>query len=283
MLLCLSELQPLGSHEVGGACRNLAETEGAFQVQGISPTEFTRGSGIAVDGVDSLAAFLASGRRLEVSLRDNLFTFRAPFAEFPAKLVAYDADERVVGIQALPGPHKLRPCPPAVFARSVSELPPPRPYELIDLGARTINGHQILGKDAAEVIAALGRPARIRHPSDTDHSSVTELRYGSGDADFAVLVQFGIRGERRVATSVVVQSPSTVDAELGHILRMQPQRLEKEILGAYGSRYEPKVAYGSIPAQPCTARLNARGIRRQLAFGLSPYRPSRPFVIFGWQ
>lgn len=282
-VLCLHEFQPLGSHEVGGSCFNVDDGQGPIHVGGISPTEFTRVSGVALDGVDSLTVFLASGRRLGVSLRDNVFSFQAPFAEFPGKIVAYDARRRVVGLHPLPGPRRLRPCPRASFVRKVSELPPPQPYEQIDLGARTVNGQQILGRTAADVMTSLGQPARIRYPSDTDRSSITELRYGSSGADFSLLVQFGMRGGRRVATFVVIQGPSTVDARLGHILRIQPARLEQRIRARLAAIYDPDVKYGSIPARPCTGSFRARGIRRQLTFGLSPYRPSRPFVFLGWQ
>jgi hypothetical protein len=92
-----------------------------------------------------------------------------------------------------------------------------------------------------------------------------------------------MRCGRRVATFVAIQGPSTVDARLGHILRIQPARLEQRIRARLGALYEPDFRYGSIPARPCTAAFKARGVRRQLTFGLSPYRASRPFVFFRWQ
>ena len=64
--------------------------------------QFVRIAGVAADGVQRVVVFLADGQRQRADLRDNLFTTLISTAEFPAKVVAYDARGRVVGIQTPP-------------------------------------------------------------------------------------------------------------------------------------------------------------------------------------
>lgn len=64
--------------------------------------QFVRFSGVAADGVKRIVVFLADGQRQQAALRDNLFTVLVAGAEFPARLVAYDAAGRIVGIQTPP-------------------------------------------------------------------------------------------------------------------------------------------------------------------------------------
>lgn len=56
-------------------------------------------AGLAADGVTRMELFLATGDRRPVPLRDNAFAIRAPRAKFPVRVVAYDADGLVVGVQ----------------------------------------------------------------------------------------------------------------------------------------------------------------------------------------
>jgi len=64
--------------------------------------QFARFSGAVADGVRRIVIFLADGQRQKVTLRDNLFTVLVASAELPARLVAYDAAGRIVGIQTPP-------------------------------------------------------------------------------------------------------------------------------------------------------------------------------------
>jgi hypothetical protein len=59
--------------------------------------------GIASDDVARLELFLGTGDRHRVPLRDNVFATRVRRASFPARLVAYDAAGRVIGIQVSSG------------------------------------------------------------------------------------------------------------------------------------------------------------------------------------
>ena len=43
--------------------------------------------------------FTATGDRIPVPLRDNAYLIEVAFARFPAKVVAYDAEGRVIGIE----------------------------------------------------------------------------------------------------------------------------------------------------------------------------------------
>jgi len=64
--------------------------------------QFVRFSGAAADGVRRIVVFLADGQRQEAALRDNLFTVLVAAAEFPARLVAYDAAGRIIGVETPP-------------------------------------------------------------------------------------------------------------------------------------------------------------------------------------
>jgi hypothetical protein len=61
---------------------------------------FVRIAGAAADGVRRVVVFLNDGQRQQAFLRDNLFTALVAAAQFPARVVAYDASGRVVGIIA---------------------------------------------------------------------------------------------------------------------------------------------------------------------------------------
>jgi hypothetical protein len=59
---------------------------------------FATVSGVASDDVARLDALLADGQRAEVPLVDNVFLVDLPRANLPARLVAYDEEDRVIGV-----------------------------------------------------------------------------------------------------------------------------------------------------------------------------------------
>ncbi len=61
--------------------------------------QFATFAGLASDDVARMEIFTATGNRLPVPLRDNAFLIEVALARFPAKLVAYDAEGRVIGIE----------------------------------------------------------------------------------------------------------------------------------------------------------------------------------------
>jgi hypothetical protein len=66
-------------------------------------SQFVTAAGIATDEVARLELFLGNGERREVALRDNAFVVRAARAKFPARIVAYDAAGRVIGVHTSRG------------------------------------------------------------------------------------------------------------------------------------------------------------------------------------
>ena len=56
-------------------------------------------NGLASDDVASIVAFLANGQTMKVPLRDNTFLVDVARSKIPVRLVAYDAQGRVIGIQ----------------------------------------------------------------------------------------------------------------------------------------------------------------------------------------
>ena len=55
-------------------------------------------SGVASDDVARIDALLADGQRAEVPLVDNVFLIDLPLANLPARLVAYDEEDRVIWV-----------------------------------------------------------------------------------------------------------------------------------------------------------------------------------------
>ena len=58
--------------------------------------------GLASDDVARMEAFLASGERIPVPLHDNVFRLGVARFRFPIRVVAYDSEDRVIGIRAEP-------------------------------------------------------------------------------------------------------------------------------------------------------------------------------------
>jgi hypothetical protein len=62
------------------------------------------------------------------------------------------------------------------------------------------------------------------------------------------------------------------------VLRLQPEALQRRLAAQYGGRYRLAVAYGSEPERGCSASFTAAGGAVELAFGVDPRHPSRPFL-----
>ena len=61
--------------------------------------QFATFAGLASDDVARMEIFTATGDRIPVPLRDNAYLIEVALARFPAKVVAYDAEGRVIGIE----------------------------------------------------------------------------------------------------------------------------------------------------------------------------------------
>ena len=59
--------------------------------------------GLVSDDVARIEVFLGTGVHWQAPLRDNATIFRIPRAKFPARVVAYDRDGRVIGVQTIQG------------------------------------------------------------------------------------------------------------------------------------------------------------------------------------
>lgn len=64
--------------------------------------QFATFAGLASDDVARLELFTARGDRIPVALRDNVYLAEIALARFPVKLVAYDREGRVIGIEETP-------------------------------------------------------------------------------------------------------------------------------------------------------------------------------------
>ena len=98
---CFVWLWPLVKGTGSYGCM-LASVTGALPIfgAGVGADQFPLMSGLAADEVASLELFFPNGAHEDVPLTDNVYAFQAPLA-VPTKLVAYDAQHRVVGIYML--------------------------------------------------------------------------------------------------------------------------------------------------------------------------------------
>ena len=100
---CLATLWPLSERPSGALCVP-SERIGGLLVQPASAipfdAQFPVYYGLVADGVESLELYLSSGARATIPIVDNVFALQAPVAD-PPKLVAYDAEHRVVAIEVI--------------------------------------------------------------------------------------------------------------------------------------------------------------------------------------
>jgi hypothetical protein len=85
--------------------------------------QFATFSGVASDEVVRLELYTATGDRIDVPLRDNAYLTEVSLARLPAKLVAYDSEGRVIGIEETPageGPARPYGKPIVELERSVT-------------------------------------------------------------------------------------------------------------------------------------------------------------------
>jgi hypothetical protein len=278
--ICLMTFAPLQKRAGSVACFSKTFAGGPIMFGGWTSDQVPEFSGIAADGITRLTVYSSSGRTIPAALRDNVFTVSVPQIELPARIVGFTRAGMVAGIIDIPGTSVGRPCPAAVFVRSVSQLPAPEPWEQIDLATMQIDGHRVLGETPAQVEAALGTPDRIdKNASRENGISVPRLFYGGTLPSTAGLIVSFTRSAGRVyANTVTYQSPSLTDVKLGHVLREQPPQLQEQIRTTYGSVYRPFFGYGADPRLGCIATFRDRASRAGISFGLNPYRPSRPYL-----
>src|SRR6185312_14567695 len=221
--LCTYYFAPLAPTSYGGGCGGWFRF-GPLQLASWFMNPIEHLNGLAADGITHVTVFLASGRVVQAALRDNVFEVAVSTTELPGRLVGYDAHNRVAGVLELFGNAVLTPCPKARFVKPVSQLPPPQPWERVDLATLSVDGKQILGLSPAGVEAVLGKPSGIRPAAQrTNGVAIPELRYGGKTFTTARLViSFSKKGDRIFANSLYYRSPSLVDAKLGHVLRMDP-------------------------------------------------------------
>lgn len=124
-LLCAFTIDRTGS---GGGCSAFAHLfDGrpftASQGSSSGSDQYSQLSGLASDDVAAMKIFLASGSVLEVPLRDNAYVARVARSDFPIRLVAYDRERRVIGIQTFASDGMSSPLPVPREARtSVREI-----------------------------------------------------------------------------------------------------------------------------------------------------------------
>jgi hypothetical protein len=288
LVLCKTDLLPLTP---GGGWSCFPPTSSGLLFRPGHPFEFggirggqqvTELTGVAADTVARLSLYLGSGRVIPAALRNNAFSLGAPTTQFPAKLVAYDARGRVLGLQIIAGPAHPVPCPP-LQRWPASKLPATRPYQRIDLGTLTVDGHHILGMTAAQVTAALGEPTRAAGFKRLGFAQPAYFYGGTLPSGTVLRVQFRREKHGAKAFALDYQGRGLTDATLGHVLNLAPQALEQSLTKSYG--YRIASAYGSAPAGlgipvgvGCSGVVTNASGQTQIEFGLNPSEGGRPFI-----
>jgi hypothetical protein len=276
---CLLDFETL--RQGGGAgCRPNLFSDGPISLGPWMESPIAHFNGLVADGIVRIEAFLTTGRRVPAALRDNVFSVAVPQAELPGEIVGYNRRGQVAGIAQLQGNAVAKPCPPAELTTPTSRLPAPEKWEQLDLATLAVAGEPILGKTPAQVQAILGQPALIRpNAQQTNRVGIPEFRYGgTTQATLGLSVTFIKRGEQIVANQLYFQAPSLVDAKLGHLLRLQPEKLQQLVQTTYASRYRLALGYGSNQLA-CSGTFRERTSAAGFSFGLNPNRPSRPYVV----
>lgn len=117
--------QTITGSAMGGTCIALQDLfknqvfYGSFGGSGASQYELF--SGIASDEVASMKLYLADKDVVDVALRDNAYIARAARAAFPVRLVAFDKDGKVIGVQTFENDGMTTPAPEAA-RKTVHEL-----------------------------------------------------------------------------------------------------------------------------------------------------------------
>jgi hypothetical protein len=290
LVLCETTIRPLNGPSGGVGCNTFAAHDSLFNAgqpftsSFTGPSQLTELSGVVADGIVSMKLFLASGRVVPVALRYSAYSVSGPTAQFPAKLVAYDAAGRVVGLQVLGGPARALSCP-SLSVWSTNRLPATKPYQRLDLATLTVAGAPIFGRSPAQVEAVLGKPDRVQTSSvDNGHREPTLFYGGVLPGSALLVVAFHWDQHRSRATSMSFQGRGLVDARLGHLLNIPPQTLQR-LLGSSYPAFHLTAAYGSVPgaigvpnAGGCSGQFRVETGVLQLSFGLNPYQGARPFL-----
>jgi hypothetical protein len=101
---------------IGGGCSPLAKLFGrsplSIGMGGNGSSQYSLVSGAASDDVARITAYLGPGDVVPVALRDNVFLVRVARGAFPLRIVAYDADGKVISVNDFASDGMTSPAPP---------------------------------------------------------------------------------------------------------------------------------------------------------------------------
>ena len=230
----------------GGGCSPLAHLfpRGPFTVgtmSGYGGNQYVVVNGLANDEVARLELFLADGERLPVPLADNVYVVEVARLKFPARMVGYDAEGRVIGIEA--------------HVHDPLTTPGPRP----------VAGKQRIVKR----MATADGEATLRLGPSTEGTTCYQIRFGDGRTGTGCMPtkpQGPVLALNYDASGVVHGTVSarvaTIELRLEDGGRVRIEPLQGVVL--HGVDGEPKAAVGFDAA--------GREIERQPF----PWRPPKP-------
>lgn len=129
----------------------------------------------------------------------------------------------------------------------------------LDLARGTVNGHALLGRTLAEVVAAFGRP-----DGSFRGSSLEYVRWGSPQT-FSLLVL--LRGGRVV--SVAFQDPSLVEVRTGRLVALAPPALQRALRQRYRGKLRLAEPYECHGGGECDGRFESVRGALDIRFGLA--------------
>lgn len=201
-------------HGSGGGCSRLDEVfaDKPFTVgilSGYGGDQRVVVSGLASDDVARMELYLADGERRFVPLRDNYYLIDVERLKFPARLVAYDGDDRVVGIET--------------YGHDPLGYPGPRPVE----------GEQ---RVVRRVRALDGSVATLKTGPSTTGTRCWQISFRDGHGSAACLTK-PYRG------SLIEVHRDTSDLILGTV---SPKVARAELRLADGERVELEITDGVV-------------------------------------
>ena len=126
-----------------------------------------------------------------------------------------------------------------------------------DLATGTVSGHAVLGRPVAAIRSSLGPPDYVEH-----YTHRVDLGYGINAAPRIEVIFNG------TAWALEFGDPTDVEAKLGRVLTVTPQRLQEQIAATYAGSFRLVRSY-HCDAKGCFGLFFSKDSLRRVIFGIS--------------
>ena len=144
-------------------------------------------SGLASDEVARVEVFLGTGEQRPAPLRDNVVIVRVQAAKFPARIVAYDARGRVIGIETIGAQRGDGARPVGAWRVVLRAQANPGPLALLHVARSSVGGRCLQLELVDHSASRRCYPASSRRPLELSQQSTRRAAfvYGRAAADVA--------------------------------------------------------------------------------------------------